>query len=90
MLARVDKAIVEAYYNQGIHTDRTAGSEEDLVDASRRLMEIIGTLHSDNGEGYAHGLMDVIANLTPISVKDRQYVLQEVVEDVLILLREGN
>lgn len=88
VLARVDTSIVEAYYKQFLQVDRTAASDEEISEASRRLMEIVGVLYAEDGESYAHNLRDIISLISPPSA-DKPQVLQEIVEEVLTVLRKG-
>ena len=90
MLAKVNTGIVMSYYAQTLQVDRSAMSEEELLDASRKLVEIINVLYATDGEEYAHNLRAMIQSLpTPKLAQDKQKVLQDVVEDVLTSLREG-
>ncbi|KAJ3554475.1 hypothetical protein NM688_g3093 [Phlebia brevispora] len=89
ILSKVDVRIVETYYTQILQMDRTSATAEELVESARRLMEIIEVLHVKDGETYAHSLRDIISTLTSQSVAEKQEVLQNVVEEVLIKLREA-
>ena len=53
-------------------------------------METLDVLSNKDGEGYAHGLMKIISSLATQSSSDTQMVLQNVVEEVLLSLREGD
>lgn len=88
ILLKVDVHIVETYYTQSLQIDRTLATAEELFDSSVRLMEMIDVLYGKDGESYAHGLLNIISALTPQPL-DGQTVLQNIVEDVLIVLREG-
>ena len=82
---------METYYKQYIQVDRIAATEEEVMEAAKRLLEIIDILHADNGESYAHALRDIVSSLpTPQRAQEKQKLLQDVVEDVLTLLREGS
>ena len=80
---------METYYKQALEVDHTLATPEDLLESSKRLMEILDVLSSTDGEGYAHGLINIISSLASQLSSDTQMVLQNVVEEVLLSLREG-
>ncbi len=69
--------------------DRTLATSEEVLDCSKRLMEVLDVLYNKDGESYAHSLKSIITYLTAHSTSSRQDVLQNVVEEVLLVLREG-
>lgn len=86
----MDLRIVETYYKQTLEADRTLATPEELLEASKRLMETLDVLSNKDGEDYAHGLMNIISSLASQSSSDTQMILQNVVEEVLLSLREGD
>ena len=71
VLAKIDVNIVESYYKQFIQADRTAATEEELLEVAKRLVEMIGILYTGNGEAYAHALRETILSIpTPPSAQE--------------------
>ncbi|PSR94120.1 hypothetical protein PHLCEN_2v4548 [Hermanssonia centrifuga] len=86
VLLKVDRTIVDSYYTQFMKIGLALSAPGEQEEASRRLLQVVAALHSQDGESYAHGLKDLIFSLnTSTGGKDR--ILQGVVEDTLTFLR---
>ncbi len=88
VLLKVDRTIVDSYYTQFMKIGLALSAPDEQEEASRRLLQVVAVLHSQDGESYAHGLKNLIFSLnTSTGGKDR--ILQGVVEDTLTFLRAG-
>ncbi|KAH9952123.1 ARM repeat-containing protein [Amylocystis lapponica] len=90
ILKRVDLTIVEGYYAKLIHGGLSSGVSPDSEEVPRRTLEIIEVICAEDGELYAHYVKDMLSSMEGDASLDKRQLIQEVVEEVLVHMRNGS
>jgi AP-4 complex subunit epsilon-1 len=89
VLHRVDAGIVGSYFAQAMQGKPSNLSVKDKNKYAVRLLEVVEILCGIDGELYARQLKDIFAVVEQDPTPERQPVLENVVEKVLLYITNG-
>jgi AP-4 complex subunit epsilon-1 len=89
VLHRVDVGIVGSYFAQVMQGKPSNLSVKDKTRYAIRLLEVVEILCGMNGELYARQLKDIFAVVEQGPTPERQPVMENVVEKVLLYIKNG-
>jgi len=88
-LHRVDAGIVGSYFSQSIQSIPSTLSIKEKNEHAIRLLDTLEIQSGEDGELYAGQLKDILAAVEQVPSPERQPILENVVEKVLLYVNNG-